>query len=353
MTSRNKNLSERDRLIASEAARWHETLPLATDSQRREFSAWLKKSPAHVREFVLSRFVGEALSRFDPQRKLPIVQRDPHAKIIPLHERTLHTPDARPASVTKRSSRRLLSVAAAALLACAVGLTYFVLRSSGQVYETALGEQLTVSLADGSLVALNAKTRLQVSLEPQQRTLRLLAGQAMFTVAHDAKRPFIVYVDDVAVRAVGTKFDVRRAGDKAMVSVVEGRVQIVAPKLLPAAASIAKTNATQLSPGQGITIMQDGAVTAPKPVNVTAVSAWQERRLIFEERSLAEIADEFAAYTRTPRLVIEGPELAARLYTGSFDVDRPDTFIAYLARDPSIEIVRSGDHVIIRPVSPR
>jgi ferric-dicitrate binding protein FerR (iron transport regulator) len=105
---------------------------------------------------------------------------------------------------------------------------------------------------------------------------------------------------------------------------------------------------TKLERGQGATVRQDGEITPPADVNLIAATAWQERRLIFEDRRLADIADEFAAYVRSPRLVVEGTELSGRLYTGSFDADRPDSFIDYLQRDASIEIVRSEDRVIIR-----
>jgi transmembrane sensor len=346
---RSKQHSERDRLIASEASAWSESLPTANAAQRRRFARWLARSPAHLREFLLCHFVDDALSRFDPERQVVITSRKSDSNVVPLSE---HLPPG--ANWRKRSRtswrRPALAFAAAAVLAVGITLMYFGSSPTVERYQTGIGEQLTVALADGSLIALNAKTSLEVDFGPTARNLHLFKGQAMFTVAHDVHRPFNVRVNSATVKAVGTKFDVRRAGDEAVVSVIEGRVQIeqrhsastpVSTKPVPMAV-------TKLERGQGATVRQDGEITPPADVNLIAATAWQERRLIFEDRRLADIADEFAAYVRSPRLVVEGTELSGRLYTGSFDADRPDSFIDYLQRDASIEIVRSEDRVIIR-----
>ena len=79
-------------------------------------------------------------------------------------------------------------------------------------YRTALGEQRLVTLADGSRLRLNTDSAVRVRLGSGLRRVELLRGEAFFEVAHDAARPFIVSADGARVRAVGTKFDVRREG---------------------------------------------------------------------------------------------------------------------------------------------
>lgn len=345
--ARTKKSSERNRLIAREASAWSELLPKANAAQRRQFAQWLAQSPAHIREFMLSRFVDDALTRFDPERQFTVTRRKSDSNVVPISEHL--SPGAAPRETPRTSWRGPIVGCAAAVVAVAVALTYLGLRPTADRYQTDVGEQLTVALADGSVVALNANTSLEVSLEPTARDLHLQYGQAMFTVAHDPNRPFNVHVNGATIKALGTKFDVRRARDEAAVAVIEGRVQIEqvrSPETHATAA--APVAATKLERGQGATVRQDGAVTAPAEVNLVATTAWQNRRLIFEDRSLADIADEFAAYVRTPKLIVEGAQLSGRLYTGSFDADRPDSFIHYLERDPSIEIVRLEDRVIIR-----
>ena len=351
MIGKSREHSESDRLSAAEAARWQELLEQATPEQREEFTHWVTRSPTHVREYLLSHCVDAALSRFDPERKIDVSIGADDSNVVPFSVRSSVAVEPAPTSDKRTTFWRTAAAAAAVIVAGVVTLFYVVPRDRTQVYETSVGEQRTVSLADGSVVALNSNTRLEVRLQPHERNLRLDHGQAMFTVAHDTQRPFRVAVSGVAIRAVGTKFDVRRVGDQATVAVVEGRVQIepTEPQLpLRSTASVDLPPLPQLSSGQGITILQGGELTPPSEVDIATVSAWQDRRLIFEERSLADVADDFAAYSRKPRLIIEGEALRARLYTGTFDADRPESFVKYLERDPSIEIVRSEDRVIIR-----
>jgi transmembrane sensor len=236
----------------------------------------------------------------------------------------------------------------------AIALLYFVPAHDANRYATGIGEQRTVALADGSVVTLNVATELDVEFTPQWRDIHLRSGQALFTVAHDSSRPFRVHVDETIVKAIGTKFDVRRAGGGTLVYVVEGRVRIEPPELAALDDPSMRTPrlaAFDLTPGEGTTIRQDGHVDPTARINLKAMSAWQSRRLVFEERSLGDIATEFGSYVRAPKLIVEGAELRARLYTGSFDADRLDSFIDYLQRDASVEILRDGDRVIVRPAA--
>ncbi|WP_116808520.1 FecR family protein [Steroidobacter cummioxidans] len=337
--AKSKHHSQHDRLVAAEAGRWLERLPTASSAERQQFIAWLKQSPHNVRELLLSHVIDDGLSRIDPQRKLSTELHTGGSNVVEFSE--LRSPVER---TTPKTSRRWHWIAAAAATVAAVAATLLYLVQDGtHTYQTGVGEQLTVALNDGSVVSLNVKTKLEVSLEPKARNIRMVSGQALFTVAHDSTRPFRVFADGSAVNAVGTKFDVHRTSERTEVYVVEGRVNIEHPQ-----AQTARLSNVQLTPGQGVTIHSDGAVGPPTKVDIAALSAWQNRRIVFEERSLAEIAEQFSAYVRSPTLVIEGDELRGRLYTGSFDADRVETFISYLQRDRSLTIERQGTRVIVR-----
>jgi hypothetical protein len=95
------------------------------------------------------------------------------------------------------------------------------------VYATGIGEQRTVTLSDGSTVELNSQSRLRVAFHPHERDVELLEGQALFHVAHDRTRPFLVQSEGAKVRAVGTQFDVYRKSDGTVITVVEGRVAVM------------------------------------------------------------------------------------------------------------------------------
>lgn len=351
--AKRKRHSYVDRAAAAEASQWLERLPNASAAEREEFTEWLRRSPVHVRELLLSGFVDDALSRFDSERKLPTTPRDADSNVVPLMDR-MPPSDGSPGR-SKGQWWRWISGIAAALTAVVVALLYFARGPNTETYATGIGEQRTIALADGSVVTLNVKTELDIDFSPQWRDIHLRSGQALFTVAHDSSRPFRVHVDGTTVQAVGTKFDVRRAGARTLVYVLEGRVRIEQPELAALPVSPVHSPSlppVEITPGESVTIRQDGEVDPAARVDVSAMSAWRSRRLVFEERPLAEIADEFSAYVRSPTLTVEDAELRARLYTGSFDADRLDSFIDYLARDPSLQLERHGDRIIVRPAKP-
>src|SRR6202035_2168216 len=93
-------------------------------------------------------------------------------------------------------------------------------------YETATGERLAFTLNDGSQVTLDTQSELKVSFSSAERSVRLTRGQAFFEVAKDAKRPFVVEVNNRRFVAVGTAFDVRVDGDQVRVTMVEGTVRV-------------------------------------------------------------------------------------------------------------------------------
>jgi len=224
------------------------------------------------------------------------------------------------------------------------------------LYSTSVGEQRSIELVDGSAVAINAKSRLRVSYSKATRDIYLDAGQALFTVAKDAARPFRVHVGSSVVQAVGTKFDVRRSADRVSVAVVEGTVQVTSEvaHLSSEAAQVALQEAIRVTAGESVNVLATG-ITPPAPVDVMDVGVWQQRRLVFRDNTLAEITDEFARFNRTPHLRVEGEALRARRLSGVFDADAPEALLTYLAADQTISFKRSGDEIVIalRPLTVR
>ena len=94
------------------------------------------------------------------------------------------------------------------------------------IYATEIGERRSITLADGSTVDLNARSRVRIEFSKKERRVDLLDGQALFQVTKDKNRPFIVSSGDATVRAVGTQFDVYRRTNSTTVTVLEGRVAV-------------------------------------------------------------------------------------------------------------------------------
>src|SRR5262249_31967908 len=121
-------------------------------------------------------------------------------------------------------------------------LTGWMLADDAQTYRTGVGEQRRVELADGSVVHLNSKSRVRVIYSDRARDFRLLEGEALFKVGHDAARPFRVRAGDNLIRALGTQFNVLRRPSGTTVQVIEGAVQVSthADEKSPAAAQLAR-----------------------------------------------------------------------------------------------------------------
>jgi transmembrane sensor len=100
------------------------------------------------------------------------------------------------------------------------------LNRDNTAFTTGVGEQRMITLQDGSRIYLNSDTRLTVRLDKNRRLVRLAGGEALFDVAKNPSRPFIVDAGEMQVRAVGTEFVVRRDPHELAVTLVEGTVRI-------------------------------------------------------------------------------------------------------------------------------
>jgi transmembrane sensor len=194
-----------------------------------------------------------------------------------------------------------------------------------------------VQLLDGSTVELNARSTIQVRLTAEQRTVTLLEGQALFRVAKDKQRPFVVRAGDAQVRAVGTEFDVYKKQAATVVTVVEGRVETYDDLNSPGTAAIV------LSAGEQLTVLPH-VVSKPTRTDTAVATAWVQKRLIFEETPLSDVAEEFNRYNRRP-LTIDGGELGSLKISGVYSSTDPASLINFLRSQNSIQVVETEKQV--------
>jgi transmembrane sensor len=212
-------------------------------------------------------------------------------------------------------------------------------------YDSPVGEQRVIALSDGSRVELNTNTKLVVRFSEGERRIDLLRGEALFDVAHDTTRPFIVHADGRSVRAVGTKFTVRTdPGGALSVLVVEGIVA-VSP---PAAASAALPAAPPplLKAGQQLDLTEgEPALTVVPKAEIERNLSWRTGWLEFNGQPLSLAASEVARYTGM-RFVIDDPGLGAMPVWAYFRADDVDGFLASLEQNGrSLVVEREGDDV--------
>lgn len=344
--------------IATEAARWQQLLSQgsATERERAEFTDWVKASPRHLREFMFAEALDAATAQVDPGREFDLTLEMPAAddNVILLQG----DPPVRQMPRRRRHAWLASAVAASALVALAiVWWARPELLGGWQRYETRVGEQRAVQLEDGSILQLNTDSRIRVRYSGSARDIRMLHGEAFFKVANDVQRPFRVQAGDTLIRALGTQFDVYHREATTKVAVVEGRVEISRAGTVRAgdgaAAPRQRISRTELGRGEAARIAAGSDLVTQAGVDIASATAWQQRRLVFNEESLGHIADEFNRYNATPRLIIEDEAVRARRLGGTFDADDPGALVSFVLRNGDLEAERTGERWIIRPRSNR
>ena len=341
---------EEELLVAERAADWLRRLDTADASERAAFVAWLKESPRHVREILLATTWDKVLDTLDSQRRVDLdalIAQGTNEVVRLKVTKPGRAIDTNPKAVG--TYRRVAGFAmAAAVLATLV--TWTSLRMLGETYATAIGEQRTVELKDGSTIYLNAHSQVKVDFSRELRDIYLLDGEAIFKVKHDTARPFRVHVNDAFIQAVGTQFDVHRLTGQTNVAVIEGKVNISAPgSASPASQETQPTaSVTTLAAGQTATIIANRKVTLPAAVDVADATAWRQHRLVFRKQTLADMALEFNRYNRDPQIRVEGEALQAREFNGVFDADDPESLVRFLESLDGIAVDRSGGVIVVR-----
>jgi transmembrane sensor len=196
-------------------------------------------------------------------------------------------------------------------------------------FATGVGQRRDLVLGDGSKVTLNTASLLEVRYSPERRDIRLLEGQAMFHVAKNPARPFVVSASNNQVTAFGTAFDVRiRQNGQVQVLLVEGRVRVEPVRRQGLERLIPALGRTDLVPGQRLVADASGAV-ALASVDVDRETAWNRGVLIFRNDSVGDAVREVNRYSAV-KIVVDDPGLAGLKVSGVFPTASRDDFIAAL-----------------------
>ncbi|NUU38384.1 FecR family protein [Pseudomonas sp. C2B4] len=264
--------------VRDEAARWFVRFqePAVDVEAYRQFDTWLNEHPQHRNEFESLQGLWKAADLVPAARLRALCEEAP-----------------------ARSKRRPIMryAVAASVLAVALGLGLFsgLNRPSPYTAEfsTGLGERRQVALPDGSVVDLDSRSRLQVRFEKNRRGIELIEGEAMFSVQHDTSRPFIVETGSGKVTVTGTRFDVRRGSADTRVVVEQGTVKVQGR-------SAADDDFVSLTAGLGTHVDAHGKVAAAYTVNPAEMTAWRNGKLVFNNASLADVAEQVSRYREKP-----------------------------------------------------
>jgi transmembrane sensor len=309
--------------IRAEAAAWVARLHGSgrNSSLQAALNTWLASNPLHARAFEVATeawelggaVVGAALPRIDPKRR----QR-PRMGLL----------------------RPLLAGGVIALIGIAP-IFYF----RDTAITTTTGEQRSVTLEDGTRIALNTDTRLVVHYTEQQRRVRLEMGEAFFDVAKNPHRPFVVVAGKQSVIALGTAFMVRRNDDELDVTLLEGKVSVTNAAPVGSAVLPSISAGRILAPGQRLRIAGFAPTIIDRP-SIEAVTAWRRGEVVLDHTRLADAVQEMNRYS-PEKLIIFTPASGDIPVSGIFRAGDSARFAHAIADTYHLRVVEEPSRIVL------
>jgi transmembrane sensor len=284
-----------------------------TVEDRAQLRAWLDADPGHRIAYLSVRraWGGAAALRADPQ-------------VLELRQRWSDEPPRRAAF-----TRIAAALAGVAVLSASGYGGWKVVTGphplKDQAYRTAVGQQSTVKLPDGTEVTLNTDTILRTRADHERRLVYLERGQAFFHVAKDKSHPFVVSAAGRTVTALGTAFDVWVDGGRLKVTLVEGKVRVEAPAPAKRGETAANFQATEMTAGSQL-VATTSEPWRVAPANVVVETSWTRDILIFDNAPLSAVVAELNRYS-DKKLIIADEAIAGTPVSGTFRPGDVDSFV--------------------------
>lgn len=259
-----------------------------------------------------------------------------------------HAPRAWP---VWRNHAPRIGVALAASVALVVGSVAYMLRSADEqtpapariAVETPVGIQRTIALRDGSRIELNTATTVRAASGTNGREVWLDKGEAYFDIAHRPDQPFVVHAGPRTVTVLGTRFVVRREGEKVTVAVLSGRVRIEDATVGSGA------RAAVIGQGDIAYAQPRGVLVAlAAPARITAMTGWRDGLLVFDNERLADAVADFNRYTDRP-IRITDPTVGNIRIGGTFQIHNSAAFLDLLHSAYGLQVRSEGKEVLLTP----
>lgn len=294
--------------LQQEAARWFAcSLSDRFDAEgRARLDAWLAVDPAHANAFAAARNTWQELQGLQGDAELLAL-----AAAEPLRQRW-----------------RGWAIAASVAVIAVAGTLFWQLRAPGpSLYSTESWEQRSVTLADGSTALLGKGTTVEVHIDAQGRGATVRSGEAIFEVAHDTSRPFVVTAGDASVTVTGTRFQVSREKGEVAVTLMEGAIKLARQRY---------GYEQRLVPGQQAAFSERSDKTEVRKVDVASVTAWSRERFVFRDTPLADALREANRHARL-KLILKDASLGSIPVNGHFRLDDNESLLAALKSTLPIE----------------
>ena len=222
-----------------------------------------------------------------------------------------------------------------------------------RTFETAVGEQSTVNLTDGSQVVLNTNSRIKVKYTPQHRLVTLERGEINVRVAEDKARPLSVKAGERIIQAVGTEFNVQISDDQRIELVVtEGRVLVgvhrpLRPEAGESEPAVLPLSSVTVAAGEELILgSDDERVTEVSPVELEVKLSWQSGNIIFRGESLEDAVEEIGRYTSVEFVILDDDLRKVRI-AGLFKAGDVDGLLAALRENFDIAYQRTDERIVL------
>lgn len=346
------NGNERLRLVSEEAAYWYFLCvddPSMLRSDRREFLAWMRRSPENIAElFKIAQLDGKLRRLKLAMRSLGltksnVVELTTSGSPYGLHReiKALGEKEGRD-SVNKRTlTFKLAAFAASLFFGVALAFVAQDYMQSEQVVTTGASQWHHMTLPDGTAVHVDARSRVEVAYTDEERIVHVYEGSAVFDVTKDPKRPFIARTHLIDAMAVGTRFGVS-IDPGVTTTVSEGVVKVTGR-----GKSEGKT--VTLRAGEELRV-SDSTLASPHFAHVDAERKlqWTNGQLILSGLTVSEGVEELNRRNHM-QIVIETPALGARVVEfASVNVDSPEIYARIVAAKPGVRMAVDKDNGVIR-----
>ncbi len=301
----------------------------ASDADRRDFQAWLDADPDHPRAYAKL------------ERTWGAVQSLQHLKGRAAANDTAPRP--------RRSwTLPAAAIAACALLAIGAGIWFTQTPSPfapSEHYATAPAEVRTITLGDGSTITLSGAGVASIAISDSERRVELSAGSALFDVARDETRPFVVHTPEGDIRVLGTEFVVRIGADEVRTTVLRGSVSGAAERsgilsgLGPVQTVTAQANEEIVLRDERAELVPIAAEAIPRRL------AWRDNMLAFDGETLNEAISEVSRQTGW-QFELADPALGEMRVGGYVQAD-PEAFIELMSSSLNLEARRDGDRRVV------
>ncbi|MBE0457297.1 FecR family protein [Pseudoalteromonas prydzensis] len=300
MNSKKNKTNDKERVIRQQAADWLLLVnENAAESQEQAFTLWLQRSPLHQKIWQ------QTLSSWQ------LIGQIPHSQ--------------------KRKSRRG-TVIAIAMAACFlfISLPWFNLYWQADVI-TATHETHRVLLPDDSEINLASNSAVSINFTSNQRTIKLIKGQAFFRVNRNPERPFVVLTKQAKVTVLGTEFDVETNSENSHIGVASGLVRVENDK-----------TRIHINPGQQASVNHFAITT--QEILRSQVSPWQAQRVFFKDRTLSDVVSTLER-SYNGFILIADDTLATKRITASFKLNDIDEVINAIALTHDAKVIEISPYI--------